>query len=114
MIKKRVKKIMEISLLIAVRQIWKLLENIYHLLREPFLALKNLISLKDKSQIFLLSMVALMPVFGYVSARIIWDLHKYGFLVKSVGMVFAATMLIEGLILIYLGYWIKRVIGKKY
>jgi hypothetical protein len=114
MIKKRLIKIRKIITLIIVRQFWKLGENIYHLLNQPFLTIKKLWDEKDKSQIFLLSLTIIMPIFGYASARVIWDLKKYGFLVNSVGTIFTIVMLIESSIFIYLGYWIFKVWKRKF
>ena len=51
MIKKRIKKIGKLMELIMVRQLWKLADNLYKIVTQPFLALKTLvIKEKDKSQ----------------------------------------------------------------
>jgi uncharacterized membrane protein YwzB len=113
MIKKRIKKIFKLSILIFFRQAWKLLCNIYHLLTEPFWTIKNLIKEKDKSQIFLLTGTIFMPILAYISARIIWDMHKYGFMVNSVGTIFAIVMIVETLIFLYLGFWTFQAFKKK-
>ena len=44
MIKKRVKKIFELTVLISVRQIWGLLCNLYLLSYQPYLTLKGFFS----------------------------------------------------------------------
>ncbi len=113
MIKKRIEKIFQLSILIFFRQTWKLICNIYNLLNQPLLTIKNLAREKDKSQIFLLSGTIFMPIFGYISARIIWDIHRYGFMINSVGMVFAVVIGMETLVFLYLGYWTYRAFKKK-
>lgn len=112
MIKKRIKKISKLIILISVRQGWKLGENLYHLIKEPFLTLKKLKEDRDKSQIFLITLTLLMPVITYLTARIVWDYHKYGLIVSGVGMFFKIMIVIQVLFLSYLGYWIAKVIGK--
>jgi hypothetical protein len=113
MITKRIRKILELSFLIAVRQTWQLICNLYNLIREPFLTLNNIIKIKDKSQIFLIAGTAIMPIIGYITARVIWDMYKYGSVLKSVGLIFAVTMIIETVIFLYLGYWTIKVLMKK-
>lgn len=112
MIKKRIEKIFRLSILIFFRQVWKLVCNIYHLLNQPFLTIKTLIKEKDKSQIFLLVIMIFMPIFGYIVARIIWDIHKYGFVLNSIGMVFTATAIVETIIFGYIGYWLFRALKR--
>jgi len=114
MSKKRVKKIFRLVVLIAARQIWKLLANLYHLVTEPVLTIKILIREKDKSQIFLISLVFLMPIIAYFLARIIWDYYKYGLVVDKVGMFFTLAVTVQIGLLLYLGYWILKVIGKRH
>lgn len=114
MIKKRIKKIWKLTILIAARQIWKLLCNLYHLLTQPLLTIKLLIKDRDKSQIFLLILVFLMPVIAYVMARIIWDYYRYGALVRGVGMFFVISAFLEIGMLIYLVFWMfKAVVVRK-
>lgn len=112
MIKKRIKKIIKLGFLIAVRQIWKLLCNLYHLVYEPFLTLKTLIKDRDKSQIFLLALTAVSPAIIYATARYFWDHYLYGELVSSVGAVFAFIVLIELLAFFYIAFWIFKVFKK--
>jgi hypothetical protein len=115
MIVKRIKKINKLVFLIAVRQIWKLLCNLYNIIEQPFLALKTLIVKdKDKSQMFLVGIFFLMPILTYLAARIVWDYHRYGLVLNGVGMVFLMAIIIQILFLLYLGYWVWRVIRKKY
>lgn len=112
MIKKRIKKIYKLTILIAARQIWKLLCNLYHLVTEPFLTLKMLKKDRDKSQIFLIGFVFLMPVIAYFLARIIWDYYRYGLIVNDTGMFFTGAITVQIILLLYLGYWILKVIKK--
>lgn len=114
MIKKRIKKIFKLTILIAARQIWKLLCNLYHLVTEPILTIKTLIKEKDKSQFFLLFLVFLIPLISYFLARIIWDYYFYGTIIKGLGIVFVAAITIQILLLWYLGYWVLKVIKKNY
>lgn len=114
MIKKRIKNIFKLTVLIAARQIWKLLCNLYHLITEPILTIKTLIKEKDKSQFFLLFWVFLIPLISYFLARIIWDYYFYGTIIKGVGIVFVAAITIQILLLWYLGYWVLKVVSKKY
>lgn len=113
MIKKRVKKIAKLTFLIGVRQIWKLLCNLYHLLTEPFLTLKNLWKTKDKSQIFLISLTAISPIVLYISARIVWDYYRYKSVLPSVGKLFEVMFVIEIIIFSYLFYWLFQLIKRK-
>jgi hypothetical protein len=114
MIKKRIKKIFKLSILIGARQIWKLLCNLYHLATEPILTIKTLIKQRDKSQIFLIFIVFLIPVISYFLARIIWDYYLYGSIIPSVGGFFVAAITVQILLLWYLGYWVLKVISGKY
>ena len=114
MIKKRIKKIGKLVLLIIIRQIWKLLCNLYKIIEQPFLTLKTLIIKdRDKSQIFLLGLITITPAIFYISARFIWDNYKYGFVLNSVGIVFLIISIIEIIILGYLGFWIWKVLKEK-
>lgn len=112
MIKKRIKKIFKLTILIAVRQIWKLLCNLYHLIREPFVTLRLLIKERDKSQIFLITMIFLMPLIAYFMARIVWDYYRFGLIIDEVGMFFTIAIIIQIGLLLYLGYWVLKVIKK--
>ena len=114
MIKKRVKKIFKLTILIAARQIWKLLSNLYHLITEPFLTLKVLIKERDKSQIFLISLIFLMPVLAYFMARIVWDYYRYGLIINDVGMFFSIAIVIQIILFLYLGYWVYKVMRNKW
>lgn len=113
MIKNRLKNISKLMVLIAARQIWKLLCNLYQLLNQPFLTIKILLKEKDKSQIFLLSLMAIMPGISYVMARLIWDNYHYGFVLNSVGMIFLIILGMEFVIFGYLGYWLFKCLFKK-
>lgn len=113
MIKKRIKKIIKLSILIMFRQIWKLLCNLYHLITEPFLTLKLLIKERDKSQIFLISLIFLMPVIAYFLARIVWDYYRYGLIINNTGVLFIVAIIIQIILLLYLGYWVLKIIKKQ-
>lgn len=113
MITKRIKRIFKLTVLIAARQIWKLLCNLYHLISEPFLTLKRLIKERDKSQFFLIGLVFLMPIISYFLARIVWDYYRYGLIIKDVGMFFSVSLMVEIILLMYLGFWILRVMKRK-
>jgi len=113
MIKKRIKKIRELVFLIVVRQIWKLMCNLYNIIEQPFLALKTLIIKdKDKSQIFLVTIMAILPAIFYISARIFWDNYKYGFVLNSVGKIFLIISIIEVTVFGYLGFWLWKIFKK--
>lgn len=113
MITKRIKRIFKLTVLIAARQIWKLLCNLYHLISEPFLTLNRLIKERDKSQFFLIGLVFLMPIISYFLARIVWDYYRYGLIVKDVGVFFSVSLIVEIILLMYLGFWILRVMKRK-
>jgi hypothetical protein len=109
MIKKRVKKLFKLTALISVRQGYFLGRNWYELMREPYLTIKALRESRDKSQIFLISLTALSPLFLYVVLRIIYDLIRYRSLLIVTGEIFKLAILFQGLVLIYLGYWVFKV-----
>lgn len=111
---KRTKKVAKISLLIGIRETWRLLCNLYLLTYQPFLTIRTIRAKKDRSQLFLIGMVAISPLVSYGMARLVLDLVMYGRWLKSVGTVFGVTMLIEILILGYLGYWAGMVIRKNH
>lgn len=114
MTKKRIKKILRLFELITVRQLWKLVENLYKIITQPFLALKTLIIKdRDKSQIFLVGIIAAMPVIAYVMARIFWDKYKYGMVLAGVGKIFLIVFIIETIVFGYLGFWIWKIFRKK-
>jgi len=114
MIKKRIKNIFKLTVLIAARQIWKLLCNLYHLITEPILTIKTLIKERDKSQIFLIIMVVIAPITAYFLARIVWDYYRYGLVVKDVGMFFGMSVTLEIILLAYMGFWMIKVIKKRH
>lgn len=82
-------------------------------MREPYLTIKALKESRDKSQIFLISLTALAPLFIYIIARIIYDLIRYHSLLVVTGGVFKLAVLVQGLILVYLGYWTIKVWQEK-
>ncbi len=113
MIEKRFKNIGKLIILILVRQLVLLGKNIYHLFDSPFLTIKKLWRDKDKSQIFLISILVLSPAIVYTGARVVWDSYKYGGLLRSVGSVFAVAFWVELVLLGYVTYWFLKVIRKK-
>ena len=113
MIKKRIKKIFKLTILIAARQTWKLLCNLYHLITEPILTIKTLIKERDKSQIFLIIMVVVAPITAYFLARIIWDHYRYGLVVRDVGMFFGMSVTLEIILLAYMGFWLIKSIKRR-
>ena len=110
--KKRIKNILKLTVLIAARQIWKLLSNLYHLITEPFVTLRLLLKERDKSQIFLISLIFLMPLIAYFLARIGWDYYRYGLIINGVGMFFMMAVVVQIFLFLYLGYWVLKVIKK--
>lgn len=110
MIKKRIKNIFKLTVLIAARQIWKLLCNLYHLVREPFVTLRILIKERDKSQIFLIGMIFLLPIIAYIVARIAWDYYRYGLIIDGVGIFFAMAIFVQAGLFLFLGFWVLKVI----
>lgn len=113
MIRKRVKKLFKLTSLISIRQGYFLGRNWYELMREPYLTIKALKESRDKSQIFLISLTALAPLFVYIVARVIYDLIRYHSLLVVTGGVFKLAVLVQGIILIYLGYWTVKVWQEK-
>ena len=112
MIKKRIRNIFKLTVLIAARQIWKLLCNLYHLIREPFITLRLLIKERDKSQIFLIGLIFLMPIIAYFILRIGWDYYRYGLVVDGGGIFFTMAIVVQIILFLYLGYWVLRVVKK--
>jgi hypothetical protein len=110
MIKKRIKKIKKLMFLIIVRQSWKLLCNLYNIIGQPFLTFKKLIIKdRDKSQMFLVGIIFLMPTFAYTVTRLVWDYYQHGSILSGVGKVFLVAMSVQITLLIYLGYWLWRI-----
>ena len=110
MMKKRIKNIFKLTILIAARQIWKLFCNLYHLVTDPFVTLKLLIKDRDKSQIFLIGMIFLMPIIAYFLARIGWDYYRYGLIIDGVGVFFTMAIIIQVGLFLYLGFWVLKVV----
>ena len=113
MIKKRIKNLFKIGSLIGIRQGYFLGRNLYELLREPYLTLKELKESRDKSQIFLISLTAISPLVWYLILRIIYDLIKHGRVILVTGPVFELVVVIEILIFLYLIYWVLMVLREK-
>lgn len=112
MIVKRLKKVLELGLLISIRQLVFLGKNIYNLYYQPYLTIKKIQDDFDKSQILLIMISALSPIISYVILRIIYDLVKFGRIVVITGNVFLVAVVIQILLLTYLSYWIIRVYKK--
>lgn len=106
------KKIIKLSGLLVVREVWGLLCNLYLLIYQPFLTLRTIKANKDKSQTGLIIMVALLPLIAYSVARLITDYLWYGTLLNSVGIVFSTVLLIELFVFGYLFYWTVMVLIK--
>jgi hypothetical protein len=81
---------------------------------EPILTIKTLVKQRDKSQIFLIFLVFLIPVISYFLARIIWDYYLYGTIIMGVGVFFIAAITVQIILLWYLGYWVLKVLSGKY
>jgi len=113
MIERRIKNLLKLSGLIGIRQGYFLGRNWYELMREPYLTIKTLKESRDKSQIFLISLTALTPLFLYLVARVIYDLVRFGSLIVVTGNGFWTAILMQILILLYLGYWTIKVLGEK-
>jgi len=109
MIIERIKNIGKLISLVFVRQMVFLGKNLYHLKDSPFLTLKRLWKEKDKSQIFLLTMVVFSPAIIYTTVRVVWDRYKYGGLLTSVGMVFTVFFWIEIILLSFISFWVIKV-----
>lgn len=101
------------SSLIVIRQIYKLGRNCYELFYQPEITLRELIDDFDKSQLFLLILTALIPLFVYLVLRVIWDLIKYGNMAAVFGIGFNFVLGVEVLIFAYLGYFVIKVLLKK-
>jgi len=112
MIGKHLKKLGKLGVLIGIRQGYKLSRNCYELFYEPEITIRKLIDDFDKSQIFLLLIMALIPLFLYLILRVIWDLIKYGNIVAVFETGLNFILFIEALIFIYLGYFLVKVLWK--
>ena len=80
---------------------------------QPYLTIKEIWEKRDKSQMFLMGISALSPAIVYVIGRIIWDLGKYHRLLLITGRVFVAAVIIQIIVLSYLGYWIIEVLREE-
>lgn len=109
MLKKRLVNIAKISVLIGIRQGWKWLRNLYLFNNQPYLTMKELVDNRDKSQIFLLGATIVAPMMGYGLTRIVWDKMRYGVVLKSVGPVFVMTIIMEIMMMTFVGYWVYKV-----
>jgi hypothetical protein len=109
MTKERLNRIGKILLAGTVKELWGLGCNIYLMSYQPFLTIKNLLERESRVQKILFGAAALSPTWGYMAARIVLDNYRFGGVLPFVGRGLAATILIEMVILGYVGYWIKRV-----
>ena len=112
MIEKRINRLWKLTALIGIRQGYKLGRNIYELFYQPEITLKELIDDFDKSQMLLLILTALIPLFIYLICRIIWDLVKYGNVLAIFGTGLNLVLIVEALIFVYLGYFVVKVLRK--
>lgn len=95
--------------LIGVRQGYKLTRNWYQIYFEPELVIRELRETKDKSQIFLIAVTALAPLFLYVIARVIYDLWKYQSIVLVTGSGLGLALGLEVIIWGYLFFWVGKI-----
>lgn len=100
---------MKLGGLIGVRQSYKLARNWYQIYYEPELVIRELRETKDKSQIFLIAISALSPLFLYVITRIVYDLFNYRNLIWITGKGLGLAVGLEAIIGSYLLFWIIRV-----
>lgn len=105
MIKQRIKKIGKLVALIGIRQGWFLVRNTYNLLTKPGISFREIRSKRDKSEIFLLLVLATMPSWGYGILRLVWDKYSYGQILPVAGLAFDAVATLQILILAFIGYW---------
>lgn len=103
---------MKLSSLIAVRQVYKLGRNCYELIYQPEITIQELMDDFDKSQLFLLILTALIPLFVYLILRVIWDLIKFGNIAAVFGSGLNFVLFVEALIFAYLGYFLVKVLRK--
>lgn len=103
--KQKIRRIIKTSILLIIRQIWSTACNIYLLIYEPFITLKRIKEKKDKSQIFILLVIALSPILFYILARLVSDWLIYQKILPSVGIVFFVTIFTQVIVLLYLFYW---------
>ncbi|RLC34586.1 hypothetical protein DRH14_02630 [Candidatus Shapirobacteria bacterium] len=104
------KKIIKLSLLLIIRQVWLWLCNLYLLSYEPFNVLKKIKEDRDKSQFLLVGGSLSIPMLIYVVMRLITDPLLYGSWLMSVGSIFKLAILLELLGMAYLIYWTNRVL----
>ena len=112
MIGKRINNLVKLSSLIVIRQIYKLGRNCYELFYQPEITLRELIDDFDKSQMLLLVLTALTPLFIYLILRVAWDLIMYGNVAALFGTGLYFVLFIEALIFAYLGYFVVKVLKK--
>jgi len=86
-------------------------KNLYHLAVEPKTAIRDILQKKDKSEILALLAVLTLPCWGYMVARIGWDGARYGVMMPRTGWVFQICLLLQLLIIGYLGWGLWR--GRK-
>ncbi len=113
MMTKRINNLLKLSILIGIRQGYKLSRNCYELFYEPEITIRELVDDFDKSQMLLLVLTALSPLFIYLILRIIVDLIKFGNIAAIYGNGLNIVLFIESLIFIYLGYFVLKVLFKK-
>jgi len=112
--KKKIINIVKISILLAIRQMWTTVCNLYLLIEEPFLTVRRVKAKKDKSQALLLGLIFLSPALIYGIVRIVTDWWWYRRFLISVGPVFGVTFLVQMAVFSYVIYWIYQVISKNH
>lgn len=113
MIEKRIKHIFKLTGLIVVRQLYFLIRNWYLMIYMPYLTLKEVFIKKDKSQLFLISLSAFLPILAYTMGRIVWDLIKYKEMIWLTGKGFEVTLVLQAFIVGYVLFWVVMVIRKE-
>ena len=77
---------------------------------QPYLTIKDLWNKRDKSQILLMTISALAPAIIYTIGRIVWDILNYHRLLFVTGNVFVLAVIIQTAVLMYMGYWVLKVL----
>ena len=113
MIGKRLKKLITLGGLVAIREVWGLGCNLYLMTYQPRVVWKNLLEKKNRWQLRLVGGAAIWPTIGYLVARIGYDKVKYGFIQPGYGKVFWTAVGVQVLVGWFWGYWFYRTIKNK-
>lgn len=112
--KEKIIKIMKLTFLLTLRQLWTTICNLYLLAEEPFLTIRRIKVKRDKSQVILLGMMFVSPALIYVMVRIITDWWWYRRILMAVGPVFGLIFVVQTSVLAYVLYWVYQVISKNH